>query len=95
VGRQREENKMKEIPEHITIAAKDICEYCAPTTLAEMVCDWSSNQDTLSLAQIALDAGIRNCGLQELASCITMSETKVISRWLERGLYISKEDLLT
>lgn len=89
---ERESGKVlpdKTTPEHILIAAGDLCNYCAPNILAEMVDDWSHSEDTLELAQIALMAGISNCGLKALAGYINGKDRSiVVDSWILRGLKI-------
>jgi GH24 family phage-related lysozyme (muramidase) len=76
----------QEIPEHILTAAKDLCEYMPPNALAELVDYWSNEPDYLPLAQIAFDAGWRNCGAQDLARYINKKDpAKVLRQWNEAG----------
>lgn len=71
-------------------AVRRACELMPPNVLAELVDYWLD--DELEFAQIALDAGIRNCGIEELASYISnapdyqVSPTTVMFRWSSLGL---------
>ncbi len=79
---------MNNVPEHILLAAKDLCEYCAPNVLALMVDEWTHETNTLELAQIALDAGIANCGSTALAEHFTPHTHGIVRRWKLAGLII-------
>jgi hypothetical protein len=80
------------VPEHVLIAAKDLCEYISPSNLASLVEEWADEKDTLPLAQIALDAGVRNCGLKQLAGYFGPSSEFILNSWKEDGLILPSLD---
>ena len=76
-----------EVPNKVVNMLSYVVHYCAPTILAEMVDDWSQVEGYGEMAQIALAEGIANCGLEDLAKCVSDDTTKVLQLWRSRGLY--------
>lgn len=75
-------------------ATKQVCEHCPPSILAAMVDGWLEADEPLydQLAQIAFDAGQRNCGALHLAQYVAHlhsphdTDTSILHHWTRLGI---------
>lgn len=75
-------------------AVRRACELMPPNVLAELVDYWSDDQESMEFAQIAFNAGMRNCGLPGLLGYIAntnkigLTRANVLYNWVTAGIKI-------